>query len=119
MNINAWILVGFVTAAALLPACSEYSGPTGAALSLGDFSDQQLSTQQRPTVEDTDAALSMAGLRARPTPRLMPEQPEEFSTFFGVDAQVGSPVIVDSLIGQVNGQPIYADEVLAPLMDRL
>ena len=119
MNTNAWILVGFVAAAALLPACSEYSGPTGAALSLGDFSDQQLSTQQRPTVEDTDAALSMAGLHARPAPRLMPERPEEFSTFFGIDGQVGSPVIVDSLIGQVNGQPIYADEVLAPLMDRL
>jgi hypothetical protein len=28
-------------------------------------------------------------------------------------------VIIDGLIGQVNGQPIYADEVLGPLMDRL
>lgn len=112
-------MVGLVAAGALLPACGQASGPTGAALSLVDFSNQQLSTHQRPNVEETDIALTMAGLGARPTPRLMPERPEAFSTFFDVQGQVGMPVIVDSLIGQVNGQPIYADEVLAPLMDRL
>jgi hypothetical protein len=119
MNTNVWIMIGVIAAGALLPACSKSYSPTGAALSLGDFSDQQLSTQQQPTVEGTNTALTMAGLGARPTPRLMPQRPEEFSTFFDVNAQIGSPVIVDSLIGQVNGQPIYADEVLAPLMDRL
>jgi hypothetical protein len=41
------------------------------------------------------------------------------NTFFNVEAVVGQPVVVDSLIGQVNGRPIYADEVLTPIMDRL
>ena len=40
-------------------------------------------------------------------------------SFFKVSAVPDQPVVVDSLIGQVNGRPVYAEEVLAPLMDRL
>ena len=40
-------------------------------------------------------------------------------TFFDVEIAPGESVIVDSLIGQVNGRPIYADEVLGPIVDQL
>jgi hypothetical protein len=34
-------------------------------------------------------------------------------------ARPGQPAIVDSLVGEVNGRPIFADEVLEPIADQL
>jgi hypothetical protein len=93
--------------------------PGGGTISLADFSNQELAPRQRPSLPAADVVLVEAGLSPSPQPRIMPKSPTEFTAFFEVEGQPGRPVIVDSLIGQVNGQPIYADEVLAPLMDRL
>ena len=101
-----------------LAACGEPAGG-GRTLSVADFSNQDLTPQQQPSHSAADIALVEAGLAPSPEPRLMPRPTREFEAFFEVDGRPGQPVIVDSLIGQVNGQPIYADEVLAPLMDRL
>ena len=101
-----------------LAACD---GPVrgGGAISLADFSNQELAPRQRPSLPAADVVLVEAGLSPSPQPRSMPKSTTEFTAFFEIEGQPGRPVIVDSLIGQVNGQPIYADEVLAPLMDRL
>jgi len=105
-------------AAGMLSAC-ESGGPTGGSLTLGDFSNQELVGEQRPTAEGAEEVLLHAGLTAVPPPRVRPAQDESGDAFFDVDARPGQAVVVDSLIGQVNGRPIYADEVLAPVMDRL
>jgi len=101
-----------------LAGCGGNVGGHGT-IALADFSNQDLASLQRPSGAAADDVLLEAGLSASPEPRIMPKAPTEFTAFFEVDGQPGRPVIVDSLIGQVNGQPIYADEVLAPLMDRL
>jgi hypothetical protein len=44
---------------------------------------------------------------------------ESLEATLDVDVRPGETVIVDSLIGQVNGRPIFADEILAPVMDQL
>ncbi len=102
----------------LLVGCGpgEQSGPL---LSVADFSNPARLVQQRPASQDVDAALMEAGLDPVPTIRYITRDEQELETFFDVEAVEGHPVVVDSLIGQVNGRPIYADEVLAPLMDRL
>ncbi len=91
----------------------------GPALALADFSNPDRASQQRPSLSATDLALVQAGLSPIPQPKAVLKPQTEFTAFFEVEATPGRAVIVDSLIGQVNGQPIYADEVLAPLMDRL
>jgi hypothetical protein len=101
-----------------LAGCSGNVGGHGT-IALADFSNQDLAPLQRPSGAAADDVLLEAGLSASPEPRIMPKAPTAFTAFFEVVGQPGRPVIVDSLIGQVNGQPIYADEVLAPLMDRL
>jgi len=45
------------------------------------------------------------------------EEVEEQSLL--VPTRVGTPVIVESLVGQVNGRPIFANEVLGPISDQL
>jgi hypothetical protein len=102
----------------LLAGCGP-EGVSGPALATADFSDQTRVTEQRPSRDAAEAVLAESGLMAEPPIRYITRDELELETFFDVSSTVGHRVYVDSLIGQVNGRPIYADEVLAPLMDRL
>jgi len=105
-------------AALAVGGCSA-DGPTGSKLSLADFSNPAMASTQRPTEQAAQETLIDAGLGTIPKSKVMPTPESGTNTFFSVDASIGRPVVVDSLIGQVNGRPIYADEVLTPIMDRL
>jgi len=98
--------------------CSSVAGPAGRTLSLGDFSDEAQRSSARPTEQAAQEALAEAGLPVE-TPDWGAAGGGDQSVFFDVEAVPGRQVVVDSLIGQVNGRPIYADEVLGPIMDRL
>ncbi len=110
-------MAGLMTPA--LSACHETPGPSGPQLALADFSDASYVDRQRASEADAQEALLAAGLTPAASPWRGDGGRSDQDAFFDVKAQVNEPVIVDSLIGQVNGRPIYADEVLAPLMDRL
>jgi len=105
-------------AALAVGGCSA-DGPTGSKLSLADFSNPAMASTQRPSEQAAQETLIDAGLGTIPKTKVMPTPESGTNTFFSVDASIGRPVVVDSLIGQVNGRPIYADEVLTPIMDRL
>ena len=105
-------------AALAVGGCSA-DGPTGSKLSLAVFSNPAMASTQRPSEQAAQETLIDAGLGTIPKTKVMPTPESGTNTFFSVDASIGRPVVVDSLIGQVNGRPIYADEVLTPIMDRL
>ena len=112
--VNTVLLAGM----ALLTACSS-AQMTGSRLAIADFSDQSLQSDMSLSESEAKDALESAGLRPAepiyyPTP-----MDDSMETFFDVEIAPGESVIVDSLIGQVNGRPIYADEVLGPIADQL
>mgnify|MGYP006175190499 CR=1 FL=1 len=112
-----WTLV-WIAAALAVGGCAA-DGPSGSKLSLADFSNPEKASTQRPSKQAVQEILLDAGLGMVPETKVMPNPESVSNTFFNVEAVVGQPVVVDSLIGQVNGRPIYADEVLTPIMDRL
>ena len=69
--------------------------------------------------DEVDKVLEEAGLS--------PTQPAEDASVYeaeleetlNVEIRPGETVIVDSLIGQVNGRPIFASQILMPIMDQL
>jgi len=94
-------------------------GPTGTRLAIDDFTDQERRDEVRLSANESEEAILASGLRpAEPTyfPTVL-DRTED--TFFDIRVSPGESVIVDSLIGQVNGRPIYADEVLGPISDQL
>ena len=108
----------WIAAALAVGGCAA-DGPSGSKLSLADFSNPEKASTQRPSKQAVQEILLDAGLGMVPETKVMPNPESVSNTFFNVEAVVGQPVVVDSLIGQVNGRPIYADEVLTPIMDRL
>jgi hypothetical protein len=105
-------------AAIAVGGCTS-GGPAGSKLSLADFSNPEKASTQRPSQQTVQEILLDAGLGVIPETKVMSNPENAGNAFFKVEAVVGQPVVVDSLIGQVNGRPIYADEVLSPIMDRL
>lgn len=88
-------------------------------ISLGEFSNTNLQHRVRPDHSTIERAIVVSGLQ----PASVNADPSivEQSLNEALDVQVrpGQTVIVDSLIGQVNGRPIFADEILSPLMSQL
>ncbi|MCH2135776.1 MAG: hypothetical protein MK101_04235 [Phycisphaerales bacterium] len=115
-------IVAVVMMAALAggAGCSDSTAFQGArTISLGDFSDPSLRDMPIPDDDAARAALQAAGLTPPEVePPVLPPG-DNLEAFFDVDARPGEPVVVDSLIGQVNGRPIYADEVIGPITDQL
>ncbi len=93
--------------------------PASRQIALAEFSDASQQWQAPPSQAVVNDALVASGLGPQPEPPQPFDRSGADDAFFTVDARVGQRVVVDSLIGQVNGRPIYADEVLAPIMDRL
>ena len=44
---------------------------------------------------------------------------DDVRTEYAVEAPVGVPYTIDGLVGQINGRPIYADQFLLPIADRI
>ena len=59
-----------------------------------------------------------AGLRI-PRPAGPSPEEQEIDEAYDLSIRSGQSIVVDSLIGQVNGRPIFADEILTPIMDQL
>lgn len=72
-----------------------------------------------PDVAEARAALEAAGLMPPAPPQTISKAQHELDDFFDIETIPGQPVVVDSLIGQVNGRPVYADDVLGPITDQL
>ncbi len=122
MPVSRWIRPSIVLVSLTLAGCDStalHTSGTTRVVALGDFSDPTMRGLPGPSASDVDTALIEAGLSpAQPPEVLTPGQSGE-NAFFDVRALPGEPVVIDSLIGQVNGRPIYADEVLGPVADQL
>lgn len=88
-------------------------------MSLADFSDPALRSVPIPDAAAAAAALKAAGLTPPEPVDPVSLESQSLDAYFDIEARPGQPVVVDSLIGQVNGRPVYADEVLGPLADQL
>ena len=44
---------------------------------------------------------------------------DDVQTQYSAEAPIGVPYTIDGLVGQINGRPIYADEFLLPIADRI
>ena len=83
-----------------------------------DFSNPSNSSQVRPDAKAVQAAMVDAGLRI-PQPAGPSTAEEEIDAANDITVRRGQSIVVDSLIGQVNGRPVFADEILTPIMDQL
>ncbi|MEE2908623.1 MAG: hypothetical protein VX527_12420 [Planctomycetota bacterium] len=102
--------------------CDQFDfmpGPSGSKLAIGDFADENRSEDVRLSQEESGEALMVSGLRPAEPMDYTTLLDETEETFFDIRVSPGESVIVDSLIGQVNGRPLYADEVLGPIADQL
>lgn len=103
----------------MLPGCAG-GLPTldaGQSVSMGDFSNPDFSGRVRPAPDVVKDAMVESGMRV-----LAEEDatsPELDDDDLGISIRTGQTIVVDSLIGQVNGRPIFADEILTPIMDQL
>ena len=92
---------------------------TSSSLPIGEFSNPEHQSRSRPDAEVVDRVIVASGLtpaERRSSPSIVEESLDEA---LNVKMQPGQTVVVDSLIGQVNGRPIFADEILTPIMDQL
>ncbi len=114
----AWGALGAVVLAAA-GCVSSPTGiwPTGRRVELADFARPE--TAAEPAEAGVNGPLAAAPPvqtdQAFPEPWLGPED----LRLVLVPAQPGVPVVVESLVGQINGKPVFADQFLEPLEDRL
>lgn len=102
-----------------LSGCGGHSLGQPRMMSLADFSDPALRSVPIPDAAAAAAALQAAGLTPPEPVDPVSIESDSLDAYFDIEARIGEPVVVDSLIGQVNGRPVYADEVLGPLADQL
>ena len=88
-------------------------------LAIADFADESKFEQVRLGPVEADEALIVSGFRLPEKDDFFTGYEMESETFFDVRVAPGESVVVDSLVGQVNGRPLYADEVLGPIADQL
>ena len=90
----------------------------GQSVSMADFSNPAFQGRVRPDENVVQDAMVEAGMRlpAEPEPFFAEQEDDET---FDISIRTGETIVVDSLIGQVNGRPIFADEILTPIMDQL
>jgi hypothetical protein len=132
--IEASIRTGWLVAAAAAAGCAHGNGDNGArTVSLAEFAQPPVET-----APDEATAASAAGETVQPVVARAGEaavadefadeddffDDEFFDEEFGERTALrpsapGEPVIVDSLVGHVNGRPIFADDFLLPIEDRL
>jgi hypothetical protein len=92
---------------------------TSSSIALGEFSNPSHQARARSDAATVEEAIVAAGLhpvQRETSPSIVEEALDEV---LNVKMRPGQTVVVDSLIGQVNGRPIFADEILAPIMDQL
>lgn len=91
---------------------------SGQSVSMADFSDQDNRERVRADRKAVEDAMVEAGLRLPQPPEPSLEE-QEIDDAYDISIRTGETIVVDSLIGQVNGRPIFADEILTPIMDQL
>lgn len=90
----------------------------GQSVSMADFSDQANRARVRADRKAVEDAMVEAGLRLPQPPEPSLEE-QEIDEAYDISIRTGETIVVDSLIGQVNGRPVFADEILTPIMDQL
>jgi len=113
------IIVSIVALALVLCGCGGPSTAAPRMVSLADFSDPTLRSVPIPDATAAAVALEAAGLTPPEPIDPVSLESRSLDAYFDIEARPGEPVVVDSLIGQVNGRPVYADEVLGPIADQL
>jgi hypothetical protein len=88
-------------------------------ISLGEFSNTNLQHRVRPDHSTIERAIVVSGLQPASVNAAPSIVEQSLNEALNVQVRPGQTVIVDSLIGQVNGRPIFADEILSPLMSQL
>ncbi|MCL4209052.1 MAG: hypothetical protein KJZ68_00160 [Phycisphaerales bacterium] len=129
-----WLSIVTAGSAGLLGACGGGAGsrPGGAVIALDDF----VMTRAGAVDEgDGSTGVTAPGVDATPVEPTTDPSPTSSGTGGTGGTTIASPspappvtprpvapgdlVVVDSLVGQINGRPIYADAFFAPLDDRL
>lgn len=121
----------------LLPACRTADKPQTAALNPDDFVDPVLAAQRPPAPNhshatnpppadhtNTGAANSTNQPQSTTSTDASTSNQSNTNTDPAASDDAGSEIVtpfytVDALVGEVNGQSIYASDVLAPIHDRL
>ena len=118
--IHAGCRVAAALAGIVMFGCSGGSAWSSgsSSVSMADFSNPDNSSQVRPDAKAVQAAMVDAGLRI-PQPAGPSAVQEEIDAANDITVRRGQSIVVDSLIGQVNGRPVFADEILTPIMDQL
>lgn len=71
-------------------------------------------------VTDSETATGPAGSVSETTRRVIgPDGTDETQVDFREELPVGVSYPIDGLVGQINGRPVYADDFLVPLEDRI
>ena len=117
-----WGLFTFI-AAILSTGCGGSRLPqqegVASRLAIADFADDSRLDDVPLGPVEADEALIVSGFRLPEKADFFTGYDIESETFFDVRVAPGESVVVDSLVGQVNGRPLYADEVLGPVADQL
>jgi len=119
----------FIAAAGLLAVSgcsSDVAGPSGQGLEPADFrattmteSTDPAKTKPAPPLGAVPIHQSEAEEHLVDIGVLVGQPPIEPSPALPPEMGKAKPVIVDSLVGQINGRPVYASEFLGPLEGRL
>jgi len=91
---------------------------SGRSVSMGDFSNPEFSGRVRPAPDVVKDAMVESGMRVLPVDDFSDPALDDDDDI-DISIRTGQTIVVDSLIGQVNGRPIFADEILTPIMDQL
>ena len=112
-------------------ATSDFSNPGAAtsAASAGNSESADLTIASAPTRDEavhsdssspaTAASESVAAAPSNQTDRSPMNEPDAPVAMSLAPLRPGEPYVIDRLIGQINGRPIFADEFFAPIEDRL
>jgi len=118
-----WFLIVFM---AVLGGCSakDDRGLTLRTVSVTDFSNQQSSAAGAPAASQREApssapATAAASASSTSKPSTLPAGERNAPVASGRPLKTGEPIIVEAVIGQVSGRPIFADALLAPRADQL
>jgi len=127
-SIRAGCSIGTVTAAVAAAGCAQGTNGGVRTVSLGEFAQPiPAETSGAPAGAPAEAggeAIQPVVARARDDMTGADPfefvEPEEFSDRSVLrPTRPGETVIVDSLVGHVNGRPVFADDFLEPIEDRL
>lgn len=119
----AAMMMSMATAASI-GGCASGGGAepaTGRVVSVQEFSTSPAASRERPATKPQDSAITASTAMAATStsvPATTASNPTS-ATAAARPLEPGEETVVESVVGQVSGRPIFADEFLEPIADQL